>query len=108
MYSINVHGFIRGRDGHIRVVDGPQAIGTFPERVNASGEMVGSYLDSTSVHGFFLGRDGKFIPLTFPGATSTDAKAINAEGMITGNYSGANGRPHGFVLFRNCRRCDLR
>jgi len=88
------------------MIDGPQAIGTFPEGMNAKGEIVGGYVDSSGTHGFFRSRKGKFITLTIPNATSSDARAINVHGTITGTYSVMNGNSHGFVLLHEGPRGD--
>ena len=68
--------------------------------INASGQIVGSYLDnSNKTHGFIY-TDGNYVTLDFPGAILTQALGINASGQIVGVYVDSNSKEHSF-LFKN-------
>ena len=68
--------------------------------INATGEVAGSYLDSTEhEHGFLY--DGKsYTTLNPPGSTSTRAFAINDKGEVVGAYLDKAGE-HGFLYDGN-------
>jgi probable HAF family extracellular repeat protein len=68
--------------------------------INASGQIVGSYADSSNnLHGF-LYTDGTYVTLDFPAAIFTQALAINASVQIVGIYIDSNSKEHSF-LFSN-------
>jgi probable HAF family extracellular repeat protein len=65
--------------------------------INASGQIVGSYLQNGS-HGFLL-SGGTSTTLDVPGSIFTVANGINTSGQIVGAYQeGPNGRMYGFLL----------
>jgi YVTN family beta-propeller protein len=77
----------------------PDATSTIVLGINNSGQMVGSYTDSSNVtHGFSL-IAGTFTTIDYPGATSTEAALINNVGQIVGSYTDSKGIGHGFLLF---------
>lgn len=85
-------------------LDFPNSSKTFGMGNNASGDIVGYYVDSTApFHGFVL-RAGKYSTLDFPGdnVAWTQANAVNDAGDITGLYSlkapAPAGNVHGFLL----------
>ena len=92
-----VHGFVRNRDGEIMVFNGPGAVGTFPESINAAGVITGDYIGNSGQHGFMRDRDGKLTTFDPPGSTGTAPTSINAVGEITGSYTDAKGVSHGFL-----------
>lgn len=68
--------------------------------INASGDIVGSYVDGNGVtHGYLL-QDGVFTTIDYPGAARTDARGIGPNGEIVGTYR-MPGEPgvnfHGFL-----------
>jgi len=65
--------------------------------INASGQMVGSYIDqSNEGHGFLY--DGtNFTAVDPPGSTRTEATDINNAGHIVGDYWDAENVQHGFL-----------
>jgi len=88
---------VRDRDVEIIIFDGPNAIGTFPESVNAAGVITGDYLGNGAQHGFVRDRDGELTTFDPPGSTRTGPRAINCRGTITGYYDDAKGLEHGFL-----------
>lgn len=93
-------------------IDFPDAVATTAFGINAQGEVVGSYLDSSNkTHGFV--RIGElFRSVDFPGAAFTQARGISPEGEIVGSYR-LPGEPtvnfHGYLLTRGgeFRRVDF-
>jgi probable HAF family extracellular repeat protein len=72
---------------------------TRPVAINDSGQIAGSFTDS-STHGFL--KDQKtFTVIDFPGAAVTNVNGINARGQIVGSYrEETDGPVHGFLLDR--------
>jgi probable HAF family extracellular repeat protein len=64
--------------------------------INASGQIVGYYEDTTGGHGFLLDQ-GSYTTLDVPGSTWTHANGINDSGQIVGSY-GDGYTYHGFLL----------
>ncbi len=78
----------------------PGATSTKAFRINARGDIVGRYKDSSDIpHGFLRSADGTFTaPIDVPAATNgTVARGINARGDIVGRYFDSAGS-HGFLL----------
>ena len=71
---------------------------TYAFGVNTSGQIVGTYVDSTllRVHGFVL-SGGTVTTLDHPGAARTFATGMNSAGQVVGYSQDATGRHHGFV-----------
>ncbi len=83
------------------VFDPPGSTQTIPFKLNASGEIVGGYLDSLGVsHGFLL-QGGSFSTFDFPGAVDDTLTGINDSTQTTGDYDDSSGLTHGFL-----RRAD--
>ena len=60
--------------------------GTEPVAINQSGEIVGSYIDSSNaLHGFVRSASGTITEFDAPGLTDTGAGAINSSGQIVGS-----------------------
>ena len=79
--------------------NGPDAFSTEATGVNAGGDIVGYWTDSTNVrHAFLL--TGTFTSIDFPLAKSTTAIGINDSGDIAGWFEDAAGNSHGFILSR--------
>jgi len=77
--------------------DAPDSTFTAAWDVNARGDVVGVYRDTTGFHGF-LWANLRFRAVDYPGATATRAFGINSRGHIVGAYVDGNGRTHGFVV----------
>src|SRR5215470_8188969 len=77
--------------------DVPNAIYTFADAINASGQIIGFYVDNTNVHGFLRQTDGSFVTVDPPGANGTIAIAINGPGQISGYYEDAASVLHSFL-----------
>jgi len=93
------HGFVFSQ-GHFTSFDVPVAGSTLTQAndINASGQIVGTYIDANgALHGFLI--DGaQFTSIDFPGAGQTAAWGINSAGQIVGNYAIVpGGVPHGFL-----------
>ncbi len=78
-------------------IDVPGATSTSASRINAGGDIVGSFSDSSGTHGFLL-SDGAFTTIDFPGATSTFTGGINRQGEIVGSYIDSSSHSHGYLL----------
>jgi uncharacterized membrane protein len=87
--------------------DVPGSTSTAAWDVNARGEVVGVYRDTTGLtqHGF-LWSDLRFRTIDVPGATSTRAFGINSHGIVVGSYTDATNKVHGFVATRSDDRND--
>ena len=83
--------------GTFTQVDFPGALQTAVTDMNAAGDMVGVWFDSTTSHGF-IDKGGVFTSLDFPGATETQAAGINAADEVVGLYVDASSVEHGFIL----------
>jgi len=78
------------------ILDVPGASSTTASGINESGQIVGSYTDSSGSHGFVL--DGStYTAIDYAGATSSSAGGINDVGQIVGTYTDSGGT-HGFLL----------
>jgi hypothetical protein len=78
-----IHGFV-DTAGMFTQVDFPGALQTAVTDMNAAGDMVGVWFDSTTSHGF-IDKGGVFASLDFPGATETQATGINADDEVVGS-----------------------
>jgi probable HAF family extracellular repeat protein len=81
------------------IIDVPGACcGTQAHGINPSGQIVGTYNDSTGTgtHGFVYDK-GVFTPFDVPGASSTYALGITPSGQITGYYFDSMEGTHGFL-----------
>ena len=112
-----VHGFIRNANGKYVSFDAPGSNpdpdfgGTYPQAINALGEVTGYYGDSNSVfHGFVRSADGRFTTFDFPTTCTKTANppqdcalegtfpsALNVLGQVVGTYAGEDGNPYGFL-----------
>ncbi len=72
---------------------------TFAGGANASGDIVGIYVDSSgNGHGFLF--NGSYTSFDYPGAVFTEATGINPAGVVCGIYIGPTdptGVNHGFI-----------
>jgi uncharacterized membrane protein len=86
------NGFVQQPDGSLTTFaavpsgDNPGEIGTRPMAINATGEIVGFYDDTTTnvEHGFIRQTGGTIVSFDVPGATIINPMAINAFGEIVG------------------------
>jgi len=80
-------------DPHIPVYQGVLGI-------NDSGDVVGTYLDSSGEFHAYEKVGAKFtdIDVTLAGANNTTAYGINNSGEVVGSYEDASGLSHGFML----------
>jgi uncharacterized membrane protein len=76
----------------------PGARWTEAYRVNARGDVVGTFRDDDGVHGFVL-RRGRFETLDVPGAAVTMLRGINDRGQLVGFYN--DGSIRGFLMDQN-------
>lgn len=78
----------------------PGARTTEPMSVNNAGQVVGSYLLTSSSAGpqqGFLYDAGAITTIDLPGAVSTTLNGINDQGEVSGTYTDAAGVRHGFT-----------
>lgn len=68
-------------------IDYPGERSTLALDINASGQIVGRYIDAAGLHRGFLLSAGVFTPIDVPGALYTPPLGINASGDIVGEYS---------------------
>jgi hypothetical protein len=93
------HGFLVTNGAFTRF-DFPGAISTLPFGINASGEIMGSYIDTDGTwHGFLI-RDAAFTTIDPPDSVMTFASGINSSGDIVGYYYDDSWVAHGFLLKR--------
>jgi hypothetical protein len=77
--------------------------GTVPSNINASGAIIGQYIDSNGVnHGFVRSPNGSFTTFDAPGGGTgsgqgTTPACNNGRDTITGWYVDSNGVNHGFL-----------
>lgn len=70
---------------HFSTIDVPGASSTAPQGINASGDIVGSYVAGGVTRGFLL-KDGSVETIVVPGAFATVARGIGPGGEIVGNW----------------------
>jgi hypothetical protein len=99
--SIDLHGFIRDKDGTITIFDPtPYPAGlwfTSPLSINAEGVIVGGYTAAWVSHGFIRGKHDTITVFDVPGATATSLCCINDDGLIGGGYRTPNNVWYGLV-----------
>ncbi len=110
LYGINDAGYIVGsfrstavgREGFLDVAGAVECFSvgsssyTDANSINASKEVVGDYVDSSTstYHGFFRGGNGSLtFPLDFPGSGQTKLLAINNKDLVVGWHDS-----HGLLL----------
>jgi hypothetical protein len=77
--------------------------GTFGLGINASGEVVGYYIDANGVvHGFIRSASGTITTVDAPGAGTaldlgTNVRAVNTSGEVTGYYADSNDFLHSYI-----------
>jgi hypothetical protein len=98
VFDLRLHGFIRQVDGTITTFDVLNAEGSFPQAINAQGQIAGYWQDSTSHdHGFVRDVDGNTITVDYPGATETAVLGIDSRGTVAGVYGLSSSDSHAFV-----------
>jgi hypothetical protein len=95
------HGFLRDANGNMTEFDAPGAgtdasgcvFGlTFPNGINAGGQITGLYYDpQCNVHGFLRERNGAFTVVDVPNSLGTTPVAINNGGAIAGSTDAPGG-----------------
>jgi hypothetical protein len=103
-WSVNAsggyHGFVRDPSGNLTVFDCPNAPGTVPLSINASGAVAGYTGD---YHGFVRDPSGELTVFDAPNALLTEAYSINDSGAVAGwfydttRYPPGEGKGRGFV-----------
>ena len=81
--------------GVFTTINYPGATDTAVLGINNSGQIVGSFGDSTGEHGF-MDAGSFFTVLNYPGAIHTDPYGINDSGQIVGTFYDSTGQ-HFFV-----------
>lgn len=77
----------------------PGAFATNANGVNVNGEIVGSYLPTSSgpTRGFMY-LNGKFTKVNIAGSTSTSVNGVNDLGDMVGTYNKSDNSIHGFLI----------
>jgi uncharacterized membrane protein len=85
--SPTAHGFVFTK-GQFISFDVPFAGATITQAndINASGSIVGVYIDASGGEHGFLAEGAKFTSIDYPGAALTSAWGINSAGQIVGNH----------------------
>lgn len=82
--------------GTYATIDYPGSGFTFAGGANASGNIVGIYVDAANVgHGFLF--NGTYTSFDYPGSIFTEATGINPSGVIVGLYTDSANVTHGFM-----------
>jgi hypothetical protein len=109
--NTGVHGFVRSPAGVFTPINGPTEF-TLARGINAQGDIVGSYANSSDLtgekvvgsHGFLLnaGDLTDFIAIDFQatGVQGTQARGVNPRGDIVGAWVDSSGVDHGFLATR--------
>jgi len=100
-------GFVRSAGGVITKFQVPKpsstvtVVVTQPSAVNGSGDIAGTFVDSTNAyHVFVRGVRGGIVTYDVPGSTNITVTGINNRGEIVGHYyDGTNS--HGFLITRS-------
>lgn len=110
------HGFLRAADGTFTTIDVPGAgtgesgngrkEGTEAGAVNASGEIAGTYVDSSGIrHGFVRSASGTYTtfdpPSSSAGIDGIGDLGMDAAGDVEGAYTDSNGVRHGYIRTAN-------
>ena len=104
----NAHGFLFS-DGELTTIDVPGALATEAYKINARGQILGSYVGPEGRSHLFLLSEGEFTTIDVAGALETGVDGTNAglnsRGDIAGDYCEAepcgtflSGTVHGFLL----------
>jgi probable HAF family extracellular repeat protein len=93
----NDSGFIF-KNGRFSTVNYPGAVATDITAINASGEIVGYYTDSSNTAHAFQDVGGTFTNIDYPSFGNGTAFDLNDAGDIVGFYGDASGNVHGFLL----------
>jgi hypothetical protein len=105
----NNAGFLRTHTGHLITFQFPGGSDTQPFGINASDQIVGSYLDGGGVmHGFLLSKPtgpvSSWQSIDDPnGVGSTLVNGLNAAGDLVGFYTDAAGNTDGFLAVPNVK-----
>jgi probable HAF family extracellular repeat protein len=102
---VGIHGTDGGpayaillQNGIATTLEVPGSRSTGVSGINDSGQIVGSYFDSSTDHSFLF-ENGSYITLDVPGSSQTSPTGINAAGQIVGNYwDAAAGKRFGFLF----------
>jgi hypothetical protein len=107
--SGTLHGFLYN-NGAYTTVDDPSAgpYGTVAGAINASGQVAGYYLDSSSgTYHSFVYNNGAYTTLDDPsGPGGTNAQAINTSSEVAGYYVDSSGLAHAFVASATLTQLD--
>jgi len=91
-------GFVRATDGTISTIRVPGSYKTDLVAINASGVIVGTYVNKQEggLYGFIRTPDGQFQTFGVPGSEETLVAGINQQGDVAGLYNDAEGL-HGYL-----------
>jgi hypothetical protein len=92
-----IEGFLLNSKG-LTTVMYPSAVSTHAFAINASGEIVGYYVDADNISHAFTDTGGVYTNIDFPGAGNGVAFDINDAGDVVGSYGDSDGNVHNFLL----------
>ena len=81
--------------------DVPGAVSTIASGINASGDIVGTYIDAGGQRHGFGQREGIFTTIDYPGAAGTEARGIGPSGDIARLHEGRTRRPVDYLPHAN-------
>jgi hypothetical protein len=92
-----LHGFILDRFGNFTSFDPSDSTGTDSSAINRSGQVTGTYSDSSQVtHSFLRGASGSITSFEVSGSIVTFATGINDAGTIVGQWDSSENSFLGF------------
>jgi hypothetical protein len=78
------------------IFDPVRSTQTYPQSINDTGAITGTYYVGGTSHGFVRAADGTITSFDPPGSINTYAYSINSTGAIAGAYEDSHRRNHGF------------
>ncbi len=90
------HGYLND-NGSFTQLDFPGSVWTSPNRINSSGQVVGSYGMSVSDEHGFLYSNGSYTTLDYPGGNYTIAYGSNNKGQVVGTAYDSQFQFHSFL-----------
>jgi hypothetical protein len=94
-------GFVRDRNGNIKVIDAPNASATSIRSINAGGAVAGYFAEEGKVRGFVQDVQGIITVFDASSLSVTDVESISDSGEVAGMTFGSSSPIHGFVRDEN-------
>ena len=94
-------GFVRDRNGTIKVIDAPNASATSIRSINAGGRVAGYFAEGGNVRGFIQDVQGMIKLFDASSLSVTDVESISDSGEVAGMTFDSSSPIHGFVRDQN-------